>query len=118
MAAEKQKLADAEAARVHAAELEAARKEAEERTRVETEARLKREAEELAAREAEEKRLAEIERQRIEAMRPDVEKVHLFGKSLRDIGFPVVSSDEAHDFCVGLVKRIHELADECEQFAA
>lgn len=87
LAAERQRLADEEAARVRAAEIEKAKAEAAERAKLETEQRLQREAAEAKARaEAE-----AAERARIEALRPDREKLLTVAHAVAQMAVPDVS---------------------------
>lgn len=106
-------LMEAEIARRHAAELEKAIAEAAARAKVEAE----REAADAKLREEQAAREAEQERQRVEAMRPDVYKIHEFGKQLCAVESPDVKSEKAKKFLREIDDAISTLAERCGKFS-
>lgn len=91
--------------RLAAIKAEQDRKEAEINARIESERLAKEKSEAEAA-----------ELARLEAMKPDVEKIHLFAESLRSLTVPEVSSDQAQGFMAGIEDAIAKLANRCERF--
>ena len=115
--AENKRIADAEAARLRAIEMEKARTEAAERARIETEKRLAREAEEAKNREIAKAARLEAKRKQAEALRPDVEKIEVFGSMLAKIDTPTVSTPQATEFLNEVGIAIGKLARACTDFS-
>ena len=109
--------------RLAAIKAEQDRKEAEINARLESERIAKEQAEhdriakieaERLANERDEAEAAELAR--LEAMKPDVEKIHMFAESLRSLTVPEVASDQAQGFMAGIEDAIAKLANRCERF--
>lgn len=104
-----------------AAETERKERELADRLEAERAAKEKAEQERLdkieAERIAEEDRLAAIaEAERLEALKPDLEKIHAFADTLRAIVMPHVVTDSSIVFCNEIADGIEVLAKLCEDF--
>lgn len=88
------------------------------RERAAEEARQQAERDRLAAEAAEKARLAAEaeEARRVEAARPDVEKMHLFGRALKSVAFPDVTNDAAVTLLAEVRSGLRALGDRCEAF--
>lgn len=116
---------EAEERRVEALRIEQERAEFERQAtiRAEEEARARAERERI---EAEERRIAELERKerervRLEALKPDVEKVHGFAAAIRDVireRRPEVKSEEALDAIGQALHAVMQGVDLLEDFGA
>ncbi len=110
LAAEKARIAQEEAKRQRIIEAENA----------ELVAKLKaeREAAEAKSREEAAKRQAEEERERLEAMRPDAEKIRVYGAALLAVLPPMLKTEEARTFLSGVLSSITVTANKCSTFYA
>lgn len=97
-------------------------REAEEQAERERAAAIKAEQDRKKAEaKAERDRLAEIERQRIEAerleaLRPDIEKIHRFGESLASLELPAMATTDGLMFIESIETRINEMAAACTEY--
>lgn len=73
--------------------------------------------EQEAAERSRQERLAEAEHaKRMEAMKPDIQKIHAFGDVLRLLNYPVLMTAEGAAFMSHLKERVDMLAISCEGF--
>ena len=120
MAAEREKI-EVERRAVQEAREKAEREEFERQAKITAEREAKERAEQERI-EAEQERIREEERKaaeaaRIEALRPDIEKVTLFAKKLRDIEIPVVADESVRLELYRALIEIGQLADRLEALA-
>jgi len=117
--AEREKIeADRRAVREEQERLDRIKFEQEARERAAKEAAEKAEQDRVAAENAERARLAAEaeEARRVEAARPDVEKVHLFAKTLRTLAYPDVTNEAAVALLTEVKASVGVLANRCEAF--
>jgi hypothetical protein len=89
------------------------------REKAEKEAAEKAERDRKAAELAEQQRKAaeEAENRRIEAARPDIDKVRLFGKTLRELAIPAVQTEGAKQHLALIRQDLIDLAERCERYS-